>query len=101
MELPQIIRTPPTGLSFEVSDLVLLQAWAELHELRIVIELDHCVDGDEYEEVVAFYATDSIRLWSLWRSLSEVVVQPLIGRARRYSSVADALDSLTTDAPRQ
>ena len=94
--------TPPTGLSFDISDLILLQGWAEFHGVRMVVELDHCVDGDEYEEVVGFYTTDCpLRRWILWRSTSEVVVQPLIGRARRYTCVADALDGLTTNTPRQ
>jgi hypothetical protein len=44
---------------------------------------------------VAFYAKDSaIRRWILWRGACDVVVQPLIGRGRRFGTVADALESL-------
>jgi hypothetical protein len=40
----------PAGLSFEVADLILLQSWAEFHDLRMVVELDHCGADGEYEE---------------------------------------------------
>ena len=44
----------PTGLAFEIADLMLLQGWADFHGVQMVVELDHCVEGEEYEEVVAF-----------------------------------------------
>jgi hypothetical protein len=98
MECPmdkQITPKTPTGLSFDIADLMLLQGWAEFHDVRMVVELDHCVDGDEYEEVVAFYGKDSpLRRWILWRAASEIVVQPLIGRGSHFVSVADALENL-------
>ena len=95
MEMLRTIPTPPTGLSFDISDLILLQGWAEFHDVRMVVELDHWVEGDEYEEVVGFYTKDSpLRRWILWRSSSEVIVQPLIGRGRHFGSVADALESM-------
>ena len=95
MEMLRITPTPPTGLSFDISDLVLLQGWAEYHDIRMVVELDHWVEGDEYEEVVGFYTKDSpLRRWILWRSAHEVVVQPLFGRGCRFDTVADALENL-------
>ena len=95
MEMLRITPIPPTGLSFAISDLIILQGWAEFHDVRMVVELDHCVEGEEYEEVVGFYTKDSpLRRWVLWRSASEIVVQPLIGRGTRFGSVADALESL-------
>jgi hypothetical protein len=95
MEALRITPVPPTGLSFDIADLILLQGWAEFHDLRMVVELDHWVEGDEYEEVVGFYTRGSpLRRWILWRLASEVVVQPLISRCRRFGSVADALESL-------
>jgi hypothetical protein len=96
----QITPKPPIGLAFEISDLMLLQGWAAFHDVRMVVELDHWVEGEEYEEVVAFYAKDSsLRRWILWRSASDIVVQLLIGRAGRFASVADALDSLPASPP--
>ena len=95
MQTPQISPSAPTGLSFEIADLMLLQGWADFHTVQMVVELDHCVEGEEYEEVVAFYGQDSqLRRWILWRAEGEIVVQPLIGRSCRFVTVADALDSL-------
>ena len=95
MHRPPASRTTPTGLAFEIADLMLLRGWADFHEMQMVVELDHCVEGEEYEEVVAFYAQDSqLRRWILWRATGEIVVQPLIGRGCRFGSVADALESL-------
>ena len=100
METPQITPNLPTGLAFDIADLMLLQGWANFHDVQMVVELDHCVEGEEYEEVIAFYARDSqLRRWILWRAVSEVVVQPLIGRSCRYASVADALESLIAARP--
>jgi hypothetical protein len=95
MHRPQLSPNAPTGLAFEIADLMLLQGWADFHDVQMTVELDHCVEGDEYDEVIAFYAKDSqLRRWILWRSSGEIIVQPLIGRSRRFVSVADALESL-------
>jgi hypothetical protein len=95
MELLRIAADPPIGLAFEIADLMLLQGWAKFHDIRMVVELDHWVEGEEYEEVVAFYAKDSsLRRGILWRSAKDIVVQPLIGRTCRFGSVAGALDSM-------
>ena len=94
MHKPLISRTAPNGLAFDISDLMLLQGWAEFHEVQMVVELDHWVEGEEYEEVVAFYKDSPLRRWILWRAASEIIVQPLIGRGRRFVCVADALESL-------
>ena len=100
MDLPFTTPTPPKGLAFEIPDLVLLQGWADFHDIRIVVELDHWVDGEEYEEVVAVYSRDGrLRRWIMWRGANEVVVQPLIGRGSRFASVADALKSLIPARP--
>ena len=55
MEMPRISPNVPTGLAFEIADLMLLQGWADFHDVQMVVELDHCVEGEEYEEVIAFY----------------------------------------------
>ncbi len=66
----------------------------------MVVELDHWVEGEEYEEVVALYTKDRLlRRWIVWRSDSEVVVQPLLGRGRHFGSVAEALESLIAARP--
>jgi hypothetical protein len=100
MEMPRTFPKPPVGLAFDIPDLLLLRGWADYHHLRMVIELDNAVAGEEYEEVVAFYdEACSLRRWNLWRSGCDIVVQPLIGRAQHYATVADALDSLTDTRP--
>jgi hypothetical protein len=90
----------PIGLAFDIADLMFLEGWSETNNIRMVVELDHCVEDEEYEEVIAFYAKDSpLRRWILWRSASDIVVQRLIGRTCRFSSVAGALDSLPVTRP--
>src|SRR6185437_16856422 len=90
-----LLARMPTGISFELSDLALVQGWAEFHDLRMVVELDYCAEGEEYEEVLAFYPRDSaFRRWMVWRGPRGIVVQPMMGRASRFTSVAEALDRL-------
>jgi hypothetical protein len=85
----------PMGIAFELADLLLVQGWAEFHELRMVVELDYSAEGEEYEEVISLYPQDSaFRRWMMWRGVGEIVVQPMMGRALRFAAVADALESL-------
>jgi|SRR6516165_10784712 hypothetical protein len=85
------------GISFEIADLVFLQGWAAASELLMVIELDHYVDDCEYEEVVALYdKKGNFRQWHLWRAPDQrIILQPLIGRAKCFTSVADAIEAMT------
>lgn len=89
------------GLAFEIADHILITGWAELHGLRTTVRLDHgAAVGDDFEEVVAFQATDSPLYRSiLWRNATNVFVQPIVGKATKYRSVADALDSLSPVVP--
>jgi hypothetical protein len=94
----QLRRTPvkiPTGLSFDVPDLLMLRGWAEFHELRMVIELDVYADGDEYEEFLGLYDKDrAFQRWMIWRSCEGIVVQPAMGRPMLFDFMGDALDLL-------
>ncbi len=91
MALPRL----PRGLSFELSDLTLVLGWAEFHDMRMVVELDHCTGDQEYEEILAFYASNSrFRRWSMWRTHEDIVVQPTKGRTTHFTSVASALEAL-------
>ena len=38
METPQITPNAPLGLAFDISDLMLLQGWAEFHEVQMVVD---------------------------------------------------------------
>jgi hypothetical protein len=95
MQLPRVSVKVPTGLSFEVPDLVMLKGWSEYHELRMAIELDVCADGDEYEELLGLYEqTSAFRRWMIWRSCDGIVVQPTMGRTMLFDCMADALEIL-------
>ena len=83
------------GLSFDVADLILIRNRSEAHGLRVVVELDHGSDVDEYEEVLAFHAETSPQCrWLMWRNENTVFVRSNEGRARRYGSVTQAIDAL-------
>jgi hypothetical protein len=85
----------PSGLAFEIADLLLVRSWADLRDCRMSVRLNHGADGEEYEEVIAFEADTSGHCQLIiWRDAVAVFVQPLIGRMRRYGSVAKSLDSL-------
>jgi hypothetical protein len=86
----------PKGLAFEIADLVLAESWADAHDLRMLICLDHggAVDED-YEEVIVFHTQlRPLDRFILWRSAQAVFIQPLVGKARRYASVAAALERI-------
>jgi hypothetical protein len=85
----------PKGVAFEIADLVLVKGWADFHNFRMVVRLDHGAEGEEYEEVIAFHTgIDAPCQFIVWRSPKAVFVQPLIGRKRRFGSVSAALGSL-------
>jgi hypothetical protein len=86
----------PKGLAFEITDLVLIRRWADCHDFRMLVRLDHGASVDEeYEEVIAFQ-TEISPLYRLimWRNAPTVFVRPLVGRGKQDGSVADALKSL-------
>jgi hypothetical protein len=89
-----------TGVSFSLCELILIRRWSEANGLRMVIRLDHGSDEEDYEEVLAFHLGDSaLCCWIMWRSVQMVFVQPLIGRARQYASVAEAFEDSTAKQP--
>ena len=90
----------PTGLAFELDDLNELLAWAEKHHMRMVVELDHEVEGEQYEEVLAFFEEDSaLRRWTIWRSHNHFVLEPMNGPSLRTHLVADLMQELTPLRP--
>jgi hypothetical protein len=95
MQLPRTSISLPTGFSFDIPDLVLLQGWSDFHNLRLAIDLDVCADGDEYEEFLGLYdRARAFRRWMIWRSSDGIVVQPAMGRAMLFDCMADALEIL-------
>jgi hypothetical protein len=88
------------GLSFDVADLILMRNRSESHGLRMVVQLDHGSDVDEYEEVLAFHAETSPQCrWLMWRNENTVFVRSNEDRARRYGSVTQAIDALVRKLP--
>jgi hypothetical protein len=86
---------PPKGIAFEVADLVLVQSWAACTGTLVAIRLDHGAEDEEYEEVIELHTPgSSASRLLMWRNLTGVFVQPLLGRKQGFASVADALDSL-------
>jgi hypothetical protein len=83
------------GIAFDIDDLHRARSWATFHGWKMLLWLDHGVDGEEYEEVIGFRRqTDALAGCILWRTASAVFVQPLLGKRRRYTSLTQALDSL-------
>ena len=88
-------KTRIEGIAFTVSELLLVTAWAQFHNLRLTIELDWHVDQAEYEEVITLGFTNRIGAHCLlWRAPDRIVLQPMIGRARRFTTISDALEAI-------
>ena len=95
MQLPHNPSGQSVGLSFDIPDLLMLLAWAEFHDLRMIVELDTVIEGQAFEETVALCHPVSLyRLWVLWRSRDGIRVRPSMGREMMFDVVADALDLL-------
>lgn len=85
----------PGGIAFTVPELMMLTAWSEFHGIRLVIELDNCIDGTEYEEVAALYPQDSpLRRWTLWRAPDTIMAEPMHGPGFQSACIADLLHRL-------
>jgi hypothetical protein len=94
LQLPRTVIAP-TGLSFDVPDLLMVRAWAEYHDLRMTIDLDTFTGTDEYEEIIHLSETGSPhQRWMLTRCVDGIVVQPRLGRPMLFDMMADALDLL-------
>jgi hypothetical protein len=95
VQLPRTTVKIPTGLSFDIPELLMVQGWADYHDLRMTIELDVLAGADEYEEVLGlFYGTSVFRRWMMWRTADGIVVQPMMGRPMLFDVMSDALETL-------
>ena len=82
------------GVAFEITELMFIRQWAEARNIRMVVRLDYGMEGEEFEEVVAFYPeTGSACQLIMWRTARFVFVLPLVGCQRRYGTVVRALRS--------
>ena len=85
----------PKGFAFEISDLLLAKGWASFHNLTLSVRLDHGSEDEEYEEVIEVGTpTGSRTRFIIWNDGETVFVQPMPGKIRRHSSVAEALDGI-------
>jgi hypothetical protein len=90
----------PPKLSFELPDLILLEASAAFHDFRMMIRLDFCGNCDADEELVVFRsATGGSCLCTLWRVADRIIVQMADGNHEQFESVADAVDQLVPCEP--
>jgi hypothetical protein len=88
------------GIAFDVGELLRARNWAAHHDWQFKIWLDHGTEYEEYDEVIAFSGGMSPQSRSImWRTAKAVFVQPLLGRKRRYRSIAEALTSLIPKQP--
>ncbi len=80
------------GQAFAIEDLLLLRDWATAQSLWMCVHLDHNIKGEAYEEILAFTKMDStLCQFIMWRDARAVILQPLVGRSRRFVSVVTAL----------
>jgi hypothetical protein len=95
VQLPRTSMQTPTGLSFDVPDLMMVQAWADYHNLRMGIDLGATSDSDEFEEMLRLsYGTSEHPRWTMWRSADGIVVQPTMGRPMMFDRMSVALEVL-------
>jgi hypothetical protein len=92
-EMTTASQSRPKGIAFEIVDLMPSRN-GHTRNIKFVIHLEDSAESDEYGEGVAFHP-ETIPTCPLimLRTAELVFVQPLIGRRRRYGSVAKALDS--------
>ncbi len=82
------------GLAFDIADLQAVQKWAAQNDVCIDIRLDHGVEDEEYEEVIAFRTSAGSCFLLMWRGAKAVYAQPMPGRQLRFPSVSAALSHL-------
>ena len=89
----------PAGLAFDIPDLVMLQGWAEFHDLVMTLSLDTVIAGADYEEFVVL--RDAARpglSWQMWRSADGIAVQTNAGKPRLFALMTEALELLIPTA---
>ena len=95
MQLPRTSVQMPTGLSFEIPDLLMVQAWSDYHNLRLGIELDTASESHEFEEMLSLsYGASKRPRWTIWRSVDGIIVQPTMGRPMMFDRMSVALEEL-------
>ena len=92
MTAPMLTTPRPRGLSFEIETLVQVRAWAERNGLHMIVELDHTLGGEEYEEVLSLVPNGRRRSRILlWQDRQGVGLALGSQPAGHYATVQDAL----------
>jgi hypothetical protein len=92
-------RRRVSGTAFEISDLLLAQACAAYHGVRLQIRLDHTGGGTDYEEVLQFNTgRTTLSGITIWRCAGGVMLSPTLGRRKKFDSLAQALQHLLPEA---
>ena len=101
----EILHVEPTqhdgATAFKVPGLMLLGAWCEFRGMRMAIDLAHCMDGAERDEIIVLSEQRSSLHWMLWRSADGIVVQPMLGMERQLHTISDALESVHSTEPEE
>jgi hypothetical protein len=82
------------GLAFDIADLLRIRSWAAHNAVCMDVRLDHGVEGEEYEEVIAFRTDATACSLLMWRDQNTVFAQPMPGRQQCFPSVSAALGRL-------
>jgi len=95
-------KQSPTGLAFDISDLILIGCWAAIYDFEAQVLLDHGFEDEEYEEIVEFRTGPGSACQSImWRDAMAVYLQPIMGRKTKYLSVAAALEGVLVSQDRR
>lgn len=92
-----LLGSPATlGISFPVSELLMVRDWAARHGMIMQIVTDHVLNGAAFEELLLLRnAATCERLLCLWRRSEEVVAQRPSTRPQGFRSLDAALAALT------
>lgn len=82
-----------TGLSFDVPELIIAQAWADYHDLDFRVQLDGLSGDIACDELLSFRASNS-QHWIISRTRNGVVAITNDTAPQHFDSLAEALESI-------
>ena len=92
MTAPMLTRPHPCGLAFEIETLIQVRSWAERRGMHMMVELDHTLNGEAYDEVLCLIPRGRRRpRILLWRDQQGVALALGTQAAGRFAIVEDAL----------
>ncbi len=92
MTAPMLTRSHSRGFAFEIETLIQVRSWAERRGMHMMVELDHTLNGEAYEEVLSLIPRGRRRpRILLWRDQQGVALALGTQAAGRFAAVEDAL----------